>query len=161
MMTFKILTYSVWISLLTCLITSCSSSKKVNTRIVNTFPIIEVDPALIPISSYECKFIVKESDTTEVDHIVCSDSVRFVELFSNIVVEKSCIEQNAIGTTWYSVSIGLNGEFENLKVVREVNNCFSSTTAQMESILSKKLILEKEYFDTELLFFHKFRIKNR
>lgn len=115
----------------------------------------------MPISSYECKFIIKESDTTEVDHIICSDSIRFVQLFSSIVVDRSCIEKHAEGTTWYSVSIGLNGEFKDLKVIRKVDNCFSSTTAQMESILSKKLILEKDYFNTELLFFHKFRIRER
>ena len=155
---FNILTCSMWTFFIVCFMVSCSSSKKVNAPPGDPFPIVEVATVSWPISIYSCKWIVKDRDTVEVNTIFCSDSVRFEQLFSNIVVHESCLYAMIEGTTWYSVSIGPNGALEELKVIREVDNCFRSTTAQMESLLSEKFILEKVYFNTELLFFHKFGI---
>ncbi|MEX1001858.1 MAG: hypothetical protein WDZ35_07075 [Crocinitomicaceae bacterium] len=112
----------------------------------------------MPVSTYGCESIIKEGDTISIDYLLCSDSVRFVQLFSYIEVDGRCIDIHVEGTTWYSVKVGSKGEFENLQVKREVDNCFSSTAAQIEAILSNKKVIEKEYFNTELLFYHKFRI---
>ena len=159
MKTFNIVTYFLWIFLVSVLLIACSASKKTTESLRNCFPIIEEKPALIPISIYSVGWNINKGDTIKIDQIMCSDSVRFAQLFSDIEASRLCINANIQGITWYSVTIGSIGEFENLKVIREVNNCFKSTTDQMEAILSKTKIIEKDYFDTELLFYHKFRIE--
>ncbi len=158
MRTFNILTYFLWIFLSVVLLIACSASKKTTESLGNPFPIVGVESVSIPISIYSCESILFKGDTIKIDRIMCSDSVRFAQLFSDIEVSRLCIYAHIEGTTWYSVVIGSMGEFESLKVIREVNSCFKSTTDQIEEILGKSRIIEKEYFNTELLFYHKFRI---
>jgi len=159
MRTFNILAYFVWIFLAVVLLIACSESKKSTESLGNHFPIMEVEPVSVPMSIYSCGSIVYKGDTMKIDRIMCSDSVRFAQLFSDIEVSRLCVSAHIEGTTWYSVAIGSMGEFENLRVIREVNNCFESTTDQIEEILRNTRIIEREYFNTELLFYHKFRIQ--
>lgn len=139
------------------LICSCSSQKTVS-PVGNDFPMIEVEPRFIPVSIYACESIVKNGDTISISRLFCSDSIRFSQLFQKIEDYDICIEKHVEGTTYYSVKIGNQGGFGSLKVIKEVDNCFRNGTTQIESILSKKRVLEQEYYNSELIFYHRFRI---
>lgn len=158
-MPIKILHYRLWPILFAGALVGCARPNLATAPRGNPFPNIEVAPVSMPISSYGCKYIVQETDTLEVDRILCADSVKFGQLFSGIVVDQTCIDIYSQGTTWYSVAVGERGEFTDLKVVREVDGCFQSTTAQIAAVLAKNHILEKAYYNTELMFYHQFRIK--
>ena len=140
------------------LISACTSQKTVSSA-GNDFPIIEVEPRLIPISIYGCESIIAEGDTVEINNLLCSDSTQFTLLFQELEDFEGCMEQRVEGTTFYSVIIGQQGEFERLRIIKEVSNCFNNVYTDIESILNNERVLEQKYFNTELIFYHKFRIK--
>jgi len=91
--------------------------------------------------------------------LYCTDSTKISRLFQEIKDFDTCIEYRYEGTTYYSVKIGNQGGFENLRVLKEVDKCFNTATKQIESILIGKRVLKQEYHNTELIFYHKFRIQ--
>lgn len=146
----------IWVFI--SIISSCSTQRTVAPPVGNDFPIIEVAPRFIPVSIYACESIVKNGDTIRISSFLCSDSTRFSHLFQEIEDYNICIEKHVEGTTYYSVKIDNQGDFGSLQVIREVDNCFRNGTEQIESILSKKRVLEQEHYNCELIFYHKFRI---
>lgn len=141
------------------LISSCASQKTVNTA-GNDFPIIHAEPVYMGVSSYGCESIVKDSDTITISTLLFSDSTQFgLHFLQQKNNYNLCMEQYIEGTTFYSVKINQQGGFENLQIIREVNACFKNVTAQIESVLNHQSVLEQEYFNTQLIFYHTFRIR--
>lgn len=139
------------------LFVSCRSRR--SGEILKIVRIEKTESKLIPISSYGFEFLIKEKDTIHINNLLCSDSVLFTQLFSEVIVDGICLEANLQGKTYYAIEIDQNGKFKKLNTVKSVHNCFNSTTAQIQSILDKKHVLQKEYYDSELIFYHKFRIE--
>lgn len=112
----------------------------------------------IPVSTYKIQSLIKDSDTVIIDHLVCSDSIRFTEVFEDIKVGHWCIELQVQGNSFYSVKINSIGEFEGFKIIKGVHDCFNDVHEKIKLRLMKIKVLSNEYFDSKLIFYHKFRL---
>ena len=111
-----------------------------------------------PISTFIIDSFVKDLDTLYIDELYCQDSSQFTQSFKNINIPPICIEAELQGNTYYSVQINKKGRFENFQVLRKASHFFDSVDSRVQQNLEEMQIISKEYFNTELFFYHKFRL---
>jgi hypothetical protein len=113
----------------------------------------------IEISSIELLYAIKEFDTLSIEELICVDSVRFSEAFKDIKVREMCLEMGIQGNTYFSAKMNKYGGFEEIKVVRDVDDCLTDIEEKIKQrVLTMRAISEK-YGNFEIVFYHKLRIK--
>lgn len=136
-----------------------SAQENDNSRNLYCGGIKPVSKTYFPISTFEVESIINDADTMKIENVLCTDSINFSQVFNGIKVNTVCIEINAQGTTYYSIKINDEGKFENLKVLRKVDKCFDQLNRKIEIKLEDLNVLSKEYFNSELIFYHEFRVE--
>jgi len=109
-------------------------------------------------STFQIYAFIQNTDTIKVDELICTDSINFRQAFKDISAPEFCVELNYQGNTYYSVTIDSTGAFENFRILRKVDQCYDSFDNGVELKLKNLYVLSDELFDSELIFYHQFRI---
>lgn len=111
------------------------------------------------ISIFQPLYAIKNGDTTNISELICFDSLLFTQAFSEIEVSQMCNEFGIQGNTYYSTYTNKYGGFEDVRVVRSLDNCFKETEKEMILKVSEMRILQEVYFNSEIVFYHKYRLE--
>lgn len=151
------------ITIFQVIIYSCSSKKqkiqplKVDDRL-SCFKIEPKAINYIPESIIGIYYLTNGKDTLYPKELFFSDSTRFTQSFKDIKVPDICIEANWQGKTFYSVQINDTGGFHDFKVVRMVSKVFQPYDEKVEQKLAQMKLISSEFFNRELIFYHKFSV---
>jgi len=105
--------------------------------------------------------LIIKSDTIPLEDLSCrldTNDVMLTQAFTEFNVSDLYIEMGIEGNTYYSVFINKEGHFENCKVVKGVDDCFSGIEEKIKLRIEKMKVLSEEFFNAELVFYHKFRL---
>jgi hypothetical protein len=115
----------------------------------------------IPRSEYFIYSLIIKSDTLPLEDLSCrldTSDVMLTKAFAEFNVSDLCIEMGVEGNTYYSVFINKEGHFENCKVVKGADDCFSDVDEKIKLRIEKMKVISEEFFNAELVFYHKFRL---
>lgn len=111
------------------------------------------------VSLFGIKSVINNSDTLIIQEIICTDSLVFIEAFSEIKVREMCIEAGIQGTTYYQVEITEDGTFQNVIVLNHFSDCLLDFEEKIKIRLLELEVLDKDVYNSELIFYHKLIIE--
>lgn len=147
---------------------SCANEKMITTDNSNStdfvcggnFDAPERTKILRGVSMFELGFIITNGDTSIVSELICLDSLKFTRtLLKEIEVNDICLEMGIQGSTYFSARTNKYGGFEDVKVIRSLESCFRDFEKRVISKVSQMRILQEEYFNSEIVFRHQYRIR--
>lgn len=111
-----------------------------------------------PVCLIEIDQVIKDSDTLEIHELICVDSVKFTQAFKDFKVNDICIEMGIQGKTFFTATTNKYGGFEEVKVVRRVDNCLHDLEEKIKQKVLRMRIIPEDAGTYEIVFSHSLRL---